>query len=116
MRFAVRLVLLLLIVAVAAFLTRPGEEKAKTMLRTVILAAVAAADIETAASGADAVVLGLCKLKPNECYDLLRSGIETRFTDKSLFTTFEFRGLGKQGFCIGAFTTFLCPGGLRDDA
>ncbi|MCR9113936.1 MAG: hypothetical protein NXH84_11720 [Rhodobacteraceae bacterium] len=46
----------------------------------------------------------------------MRSGVKTRFQDQVLFTTFEFRGLGKQGLCIGAFTTFFCPGGLQADA
>jgi hypothetical protein len=115
MRFFIRLVVFAALLAIVAFLTRPGEEKAESMLRTEILSAVVGADIDTAASGADAIVLGLCKLKPNECYELLRSGIETRFDDRALFTRFEFRGLGKRAGCIGAFTTFFCPGGLRDD-
>lgn len=115
MRGFIRLVVLVVIIGGIAFVTRPGKASAERTLRGMVLAAVNTADIDTASSGANAVALGLCKLKPDECYQLLRSGIETRFEDQALFTTFEFRGLGKQGLCIGAFTRFFCPGGLQAD-
>lgn len=116
MRGLIRLVVLLALIGGVAFLTRPGEAEAERNLRDMIVTAINSADIDAANSGVNAVALGLCKLKPDECYELLRSGVETRFQDQVLFTTFEFRGLGKQGLCIGAFTTFFCPGGLQADA
>jgi hypothetical protein len=108
------LILIFILLAVAAFFTRPDARAAESALREQLLMAVAREDIGAGRGAAGNIALLTCKIRPSECYDLLRSQIEARFTDNYLFTRFEVQGFGKQARCIGAFTTFLCPGGLRD--
>jgi len=108
------LVALMILAAGAAYVTRPGEESAEAALKDQLMQALDREEISPGRGAGANVALGLCKLKPTDCYQLVRAGIETRFTDHTLFTRFDMAGFGKTAQCIGAFTTFHCPGGLRD--
>lgn len=110
------LIVVILLLVAAAFFTRPDARAAESALREHLLRAVAREEIGKSRGAAGNVALITCKIRPNECFDLVRSQLYTVYTDYGLFTRFSVRGFGKRASCIGAFTTFICPGGLRDDA
>lgn len=113
MRFFGFLIVLAGLAAGVAFVTKPGEAAAEAELREQVMTAVARRDLGEGQSTAQNLALAACKLRPNDCYDLLRSGIETTFTDHVLYVQFGLTGFDRQATCYGAFTRFYCPGGLR---
>ena len=109
------LILLIILVAGAAYVTKPDEADAEARLREEVMVAVATRELGESGSAGDKLALAACKLAPGDCYDLLRSGMELTVTDRVLFTEVELVGYGKRASCYGLFTTFLCPGGFRDE-
>lgn len=107
-------VLILGVLALAAIVTRPDREAAERTLKRHMLLALAREEVGGMSSAAGDLVLAGCKMNPEGCYRLVRGGMETRF-ESSLFTSrFDVSGFGKVARCHGAFTVFVCPGGLRD--
>lgn len=107
------LILLMLAAAGAAYLTKPGAVEAELALREQVMQAVAMQELGEGQTAAQGLALAACKLRPTDCYDLLRSGIEMQVTDRTLFTRVEMQGFERQAVCYGAFTRFVCPGGLK---
>ena len=108
------LILLIILAAGAAYLTKPDAGDAEARLRKEVMVAVATRELGEGSSTGDRLALAACRLAPGECYDLLRSGLEVTVTDRVLFTQVEVSGFDKRATCYGLFTTFLCPGGFRD--
>ena len=109
-----RIVVIAAILAAAAWLTKPGEADAEAALRTQLILALANEDLGAGRSAGENIALAACKLSPNDCYDLLRPEIATVFSDFGLFTRVQMAGLGRRATCYGAFTKFVCPGGLKE--
>ncbi len=107
------LLVALVIVAGVAFLTKPTEADAEAVLREQVTLLVAREDIGAGRSTGENLALAACKLRPNDCYDLLRSAMDITFTDQTLFLRVDLKGLDRTGTCYGAFTQFVCPGGLN---
>lgn len=113
MRFLRFLIVLLVLAAGAAFVTKPSEADAEAALREQLMMAVAKEELGEGRSAAQSLALVACKLRPSDCYDLVRSGITAEFADKTLFVQFEMEGFDRVATCYGAFTRFVCPGGLK---
>ncbi len=113
MRFSGFLIVLLVVAAGVAFVTKPSEADAEAALREQLMTAVAKEELGEGRSTTQSLALVACKLRPSDCYDLLRSGITTEFTDKTLFVQFDMAGFDRVATCYGAFTRFVCPGGLK---
>lgn len=107
-----RLIALLIAVGLlAAWLTRPDAAEAESEIRATLLDALAREDL----AGKDAVTSGAlmgCRLSPENCYDLVRSGLETTFEDHTFYALVTISGFQRRATCYGAFTTFICPGGF----
>ena len=110
----VRLVLILAVIAAIAWATKPDEEKAEATLREQLILAVGRADVGDSGSAGRDLALAVCKMRPSDCYELVRPEIDTVYTDYAVFSRFDIEGLGKEATCYGAFTRFFCPGGLKD--
>ncbi len=109
-----RFVILLVVLAVgAAYLTKPEEADAEAMLRQQVILDVAQEDIGEGRGTAENLALAACKLRPSDCYELLRSGLEVTYTDRVFFLEVGITGFERQATCYGAFTTFVCPGGFK---
>ncbi len=107
------LVILLALLAGAAFVTKPSEADAEAALREQVMLAVARQELGEGRSTGQNLALAACKLRPNDCYDLLRSGLEVTYSDKTLFLRVDLEGFERRMTCYGAFTRFTCPGGLK---
>lgn len=111
-----RLLLIFVAFAVgAAWLTKPGEADAEAALREQVLIAVAKQELGEGRSTGESLALAACKLRPSDCYDLLRSGLDVIYADKTLFLQVEVSGFERQARCYGAFTQFICPGGFKQN-
>ncbi len=110
MRF---LIGLLVLAAVAAYFTKPEEADAEAVLREQVMIGVAKEDIGQGRSTAENLALTACKLRPNDCYDLLRSGLDVTYTDQHLFLKVDLEGYERRATCYGAFGQFVCPGGFE---
>ncbi|MDA9865483.1 hypothetical protein N9C96_02280 [bacterium] len=113
MRFLGFLFVVLIVAAGVAFFTKPSEADAEAALRKYLTMAAAREELGDGRSTAQNLALAACKLSLNDCYDLVRTGIETEFTDKTLFVQFHIEGFDRVATCYGAFTQFVCPGGLK---
>ena len=110
----VRLLLILAVIAAIAWVTKPDETEAEATLREQLVLAVGRADVGESGSVGRDLALAVCKMRPSDCYELLRPEIETVYTDYAVFSRFDIEGLGKEATCYGLFTRFFCPGGLED--
>jgi len=108
------LIIVLGLAAGAAFMTKPSAADAEAALREQITLAVAKQDLGEGRSTGENLALAACKLRPSDCYDLLRSGMDVIVTDQTFFTKVELDGFNRRATCYGAFTKFVCPGGLKD--
>ncbi len=108
------LVLLVVLVLGAAWLTKPEQADAEAALREQVMLSVARQELGEGRSTGENLALAACKLRPSDCYDLLRSGLEVTYTDRKLFVQVDVTGFERQARCYGAFTRFFCPGGFRE--
>ena len=113
MRFLGFLFVLALLVVGAAFFTKPTEADAEAALRQQLTLAMAREELGEGRSTAENLALVACKLRPRDCYDLIRSGIDVNFTDKTVYVQVDMAGYERVATCYGAFTRFVCPGGLK---
>ena len=109
-----KLVLLLAVVAGVAYSTKPGEAEAEDTLREQLILAVAKAELGEGRSAGQNMALAVCKMRPSDCYEIVRPEIATVYSDFVLFSRITLDGLGQTATCYGLFTTFICLGGLKD--
>lgn len=107
------LILLLIFAAGAAYLTKPDQADAEAVLREEVMIGVATRDLDASQGTGAALALAACKLRPSECYDLLRSGLTVTYTDQTLFSMVVVEGFDRRATCYGLYTRFFCPGGFR---
>lgn len=98
--------------ACAAWLTVPDKDQAEAALQTEVQNALNAQEFGKGA-GLDAALVA-CRIRPDSCYSLLRSGLDLSYERSALYATTTVSGFGKTASCYGAFTKFFCPGGLKD--
>ena len=107
------LVLLLVLAAGVAFLTKPSEADAEAVLREQVIIGVATQDLGEGRSTGENLALAACKLRPSDCYDLLRSGLDVTYSDQTLFLKVDVEGYERKATCYGVFGQFFCPGGFK---
>lgn len=108
MRLILLAILLALLLAVAAWMTRPGLPRFDAMLREAILTRIATTELDGGGDALATAALIGCKLKPSTCFDVLRQNLEVSEEDRSFFTRFHVRGFGRETTCTGAFTKIWC--------
>lgn len=96
---------------VVAWLTNPSQPEAEAALRAELLRALEDQERDTRDPALTAALLG-CRLGPDACYDLLRSGLDLRFDNRIVYSVLDVQGFGRKATCYGAFNTFACPGGV----
>ncbi len=106
------LILLLVLAAGAAFLTKPGEADAEAVLREQVMIGVATQEFDEARGTGGNLALAACKLRPSDCFDLLRSGLDVTYTDRTLFLQVDVEGFERKARCYGLYGRFVCPGGF----
>ena len=108
------LILLIIFVLVGAWLTKPDAADAEAALREEVMIAVARQELGEGRGVGGDLALAACKLRASDCYDLLRSGLDVTFADRTFFVQVEVSGFDRRATCYGAFTKFICPGGFKD--
>ncbi|MBO9465427.1 hypothetical protein J7443_09320 [Tropicibacter sp. R15_0] len=98
--------------ALAAFFTKPGPDAAEAELKSQLMTAISTQKLGEQ-DGLNAAALLACRLDPNSCYDLLRSGIDLTYEDRYLYAKLDLDGFERQASCYGLYTKFYCPGGLQ---
>ena len=108
MRLIRFLLALLVVVALAAYLTRPGPAAFDAMLDRLIRDRVAQTDIGTGGEALPTLALAACKLRPTDCVALVREALDVRMDEGLFMTRDSVEGLGRMMSCRGAFTRFVC--------
>jgi hypothetical protein len=98
--------------AVAAFFTNPDLDDAEKTLKAELMEIVAAQELGKQ-DGLNAAALLACRVDPNSCYDLLRSGINMTFENNHLYAKLQLEGFNRSASCFGMYDRFFCPGGLQ---
>lgn len=92
----------------AAFVTKPGAAEFDAMLREAIREKIATTDVGSGEDPFATIALVGCKLRPSDCFELVRGALEVRIEDRVVYTVAHVSGLGREARCTGAFTRFLC--------
>lgn len=103
------------LVAGAAWATRPGVGDFDALLRAEIERNIAKKDVGGSDDPIATIALVGCKLRPTDCFDVIRSGLDVRVDDRTFYTRFEIKGFGREAICTGAFTKFWCDKELFAD-
>lgn len=109
MRLFIGFLVVLVIVAGVAMLTRPGEAEFDAMLKEAVQQKIATTDIGS--QGDDVigtVALIGCKLQPTDCVAILRDMLDVTVKDHTLYTSYAVKGLKRETTCTGAFTKIWC--------
>lgn len=115
MRLMLWAILLAILLAVAAWFTRPGLAEFDALLRAAIQTRIATTDIDAGGGALETVALVGCKLKPSACFDLIRQSLDVVADDRTFFTRFSVKGLDRETTCTGAFTKIWCARPLLAD-
>lgn len=108
------IVLLIALGLLGAWLTLPDEQRAESVLRATLLDALASKDLKGGDAVTNAALMG-CRLNPEGCYDLVRSGLKTTYEDRTFYAVVTVTGFDRSATCYGAFDTFTCPGGFAPE-
>ena len=115
MRLILWAILLAAVLAVAAWLTRPGIAAFDALLRETIQIRIATTDVDAGGGALETVALVGCKLKPSACFDLIRQSLDVVVEDRTVFTRFSVKGFDRETTCTGAFTKIWCAEPLLND-
>ncbi|KUF09321.1 hypothetical protein [Pseudoponticoccus marisrubri] len=105
---------MIVMAGLGALVTKPSVEAAEAELQRQVTQAVANERLQEA-QALDAALLLACRLDPQTCYSVLRSGITLSYEDRLLYARVDLDGFGLTATCYGLYTRFLCPGGLQAD-
>ena len=97
-----------------ALVTAPGQGAGELKLRAALERELARADPDSAGGPLGQGALAACRLDPESCYSLVRARIETHYEHRMVYSVFTVEGFGKTATCYGAFTRYVCPGGVVD--
>lgn len=115
MRIVLWGIVLLGIGATAAWLTRPKMDSFDALLKNAIENRIATTDIGAQSDAISTIALVGCKLRPSDCFDLIRNSIEVRMEDRTFYTRFTVTGFGRDATCTGIYTKLICSGGFGDE-
>ncbi|MCV2867634.1 hypothetical protein OEW28_03220 [Defluviimonas sp. WL0002] len=102
------IVLVIVLGAGAAWLTKPGETEFDDMLRASLERQIATEDVDVEDDPIGAIALVACKLRPSGCFKLVREGLDVTVEDRVLYTVIRADGFSKRTVCTGAFTKLWC--------
>lgn len=108
MRLIRLLIVLAVVVAAAAYVTRPGPAAFDAMLDAAIRDRVASTDIGAGGEALPTIALAACKLRPTDCVAIVRQSVEVTFEQRLFTTRARVEGFGRSTICTGAFTRFFC--------
>ena len=112
MRLVSWLLVLSAVLAVGAWLTRPGIAAFDALLRAEIEQSIAKKDVGASDDPFATIALLGCKLRPSDCFDVIRSGLDVTVEDRTVYSRFRIKGFGNETTCTGAFTKLWCDDGL----
>ena len=115
MRLIGLLAVLALILAGAAYVTRPGIEDFDALLKTQIEAMVASTDVGASDDALGTVALIGCKLRPTDCIALIRESLDVTEEQHPLYSRFHVTAAKHEFTCTGAFTKIWCKRPLLQD-
>lgn len=96
------------LIAIAAWATRPALPAFEALLKTELQARIATSDIGTEGDPLATLALLGCKLRPSDCYDLVRDNLDIQIEERAFFTRFRIKGFRRETSCTGAFTRIWC--------
>lgn len=100
----------LALVAGGLAMTNPTVEEVETDLRQQIMMAINATNLSQDAGFGEVVLTGMCKLSPEECYQILRSTMNLQMHDYFVGKAIVVRAVdGSPTNCIGAVKRLWCP-------
>lgn len=114
MRLLLILAAIVVLVALAAAVTRPGPAEFDAMLDEAIRTRVADTDLETGGDALPTLALAACKLRPSECVAVVRQALDVRFDERAFTTRVTVEGFRRSTTCTGAFGRFFCRGPLAE--
>lgn len=112
MRVFLWLLILVALAAGVAWVTRPGIDAFDALLRDEIERNIAEKDVGASDDPFATIALVGCKLRPSDCFDVVRSGLNVTVEDRTLYSRFHIKGFGNEAACTGAFTMIRCDEGL----
>ncbi|MCB2115774.1 MAG: hypothetical protein KDE00_05590 [Rhodobacteraceae bacterium] len=115
MRLIGFLAVLALVLAGAAYATRPGLADFDAMLKSQIEAKLASTDVGASDDALGTVALIGCKLRPTDCIALIRESLDVTEEQHLLFTRFDIAAAKRKVTCTGAFTKIWCKRPLLQD-
>lgn len=114
MRLILILAALVVLVALAAAVTRPGPAEFDAMLDEAIRARVANTDLEAGGDALPTLALAACKLRPSDCAAVVRQALDIRVDERAFTTHVTVEGFRRSTTCTGAFGRFFCKGLLAE--
>ncbi|MBC7138068.1 MAG: hypothetical protein H5U17_04835 [Defluviimonas sp.] len=109
MRLLISLIVLLAVIGIAAFATRPGPAEFDATLEAAIRDRVANTDIgEGEGDAFEQVALAGCKLRPSDCVRVVRESLDVTFEERLFTTRVTVEGFNRTATCTGAFGRFFC--------
>ncbi|HKL69992.1 hypothetical protein [Salibaculum sp.] len=109
----IRIVLVVgLVAALAAFVTRPTEAEIRDKARTLMQDSIERNELDDVADPALALVVAGCKADARGCAEVLSRATRIDHTDRRLYARIDAQGFGRKATCYAAFTRLFCPGGL----
>jgi hypothetical protein len=114
MRLILILAAIIILVALAAAVTRPGPAEFDAMLDEVIRTRVANADLEAGGDALPTLALAACKLRPTDCVAVVRQALDVRFDERAFTTRVTVEGFRRSTTCTGAFGRFFCDRPLAE--
>ncbi len=116
MRLIVGLLVVLALVAGAAFATRPGKAEFDAMVKQGIEHKIATADVGKGDGDtlAQIALIG-CKMRPTECVQAILGALDVTVEKRALYTSYKVKSLRRETTCTGAFTKVWCRGDVMEE-
>lgn len=113
MRLLTILVVLLAVLAGAAFATRPGPRQFDALLERAIREKVANTDVDGQGDAIATIALVGCKLRTSDCVKLVRESLDVSFDERAFYTRVHIEAPRRSFDCTGAFGRFFCRKALE---
>ena len=115
MRLIGLLAVLALVLAGAAYATRPGLADFDALLKSQIEAKIATTDVGASDDALGTVALIGCKLRPTDCVSLIRQSLDVVEEQHVLYSRFHITASKRDLTCTGAFTKIWCSRPILED-
>lgn len=114
MRLILILAAIVVLIALAAAVTRPGPAEFDAMLDQAIRARVASTDLEAGGDTLPTLALAACKLRPSDCVAVVRQALDIRVDERAFTTRVTVQGFRRSTTCTGVFGRFFCERPLAE--